>query len=185
MQCREWIRGTWCVQFLINSSSINNQPFRSRERELRNVKLPSAPQCARLLLVNCIWQVKLEVFPETRVGFPAVSALPVQLLLFTTTYSKISWKSIRRFTTTSCTERHEATAINVQLGCTHTLVNLKKSLVIQHPYNMDSTASKTCKGQRKYIKKLCRITPGIRQLKAPWGRWEGNKIPSNTRLWQR
>lgn len=30
MQCRGWIRGTWCAQFLINSSSINNQPFRSR-----------------------------------------------------------------------------------------------------------------------------------------------------------
>jgi hypothetical protein len=37
MQCRGWIRGTWCTQFLINSSSINNQPFRPRYRELRNI----------------------------------------------------------------------------------------------------------------------------------------------------
>jgi len=56
MQCRGWIRETWCAQFLINSSSIHNQPFRTKYRELRNVKLLSAPQlrCARSLLVNCI-----------------------------------------------------------------------------------------------------------------------------------
>jgi hypothetical protein len=37
MQCRGWIRGTWCTQFLINSCSINNQPFPPRYRELRNI----------------------------------------------------------------------------------------------------------------------------------------------------
>jgi len=75
------------------------------------------------------------VFPETGVGFHA----KCPLLLYNSYYLQLHTAKFHEnpfggSQLLSCTERHEATTINVQLGCTHTLVNLKKSFVIPHPY---------------------------------------------------
>jgi hypothetical protein len=94
------------------------------------------------------------VFPETRVGFHAKRPLWLYssycLQLHT---GKFQENPIGGSHLLSCIERHEGTAINVQMGCTHTLVNLTKSVVIQHLYNITARLVKRARAKENTQKK--------------------------------
>jgi len=105
------------------------------------------------------------VFPETRVGFHAKCPLWLHSSYCLQIHTvKFQENPIGGSHLLSCTERHEGTAINVQLGCTHTLVNLTKSVAIQHPYNMRARLVKRARAKENTQKNLCGITSGMRQL---------------------